>query len=789
MKYLQLLVSFNATKVVYCYAALIGFMLCLSLNKNDLYGQAINKSWQKFNQLESELPTPNTYRTASGAPGHQYWQQRADYAIELELDDNAQQVMGTETITYHNNSPDVLSYLWLQLDQNLFAPDNDTYKTETMNSKGNKISLSDLAKLHYDFDGGFKILYVNGQDNAPLPFTINKTMMRIDLPKPLLSNTSISFSIKWKYNINNRMTLGGRSGYEYFEADKNYLYTIAQFYPRMCNYNETTGWQHKQFLGRSEFTLSFGNYRVAITVPSDHIVAATGELQNPNDVLSETQRKRLEEARTSNKPVIVADQQEAEKREQGRASDKKTWIFEAKDVRDFAFASSRKFIWDAQGVPMDGKIIMAMSFYPKEGNPLWEQYSTKTVAHTLKTYSKYTFPYPYPVAISVHADRIGMEYPMICFNFGRPDSDKTYSARTKYSMISVIIHEVGHNYFPMIVNSDERQWTWMDEGLNSFLQYLAEQEWENNYPSRRGPAPNVVDYMKGDPNQLEPIMTTGEAINQVGNNAYGKTATALNILRETIMGRDLFDYAFKQYAQRWMFKQPNPADFFRTMEDASAIDLDWFWRGWFYGTDPCDISLEKVQWLQPDTRNPEIEKAFVQAQDAKKPRYITDVRNEQLKLPTIVNEDRSLRDFYNEYDKYKPLPYENEEYQKYKNTIGKEESKILTAGGHYYELTFGNKGGLIMPIIVQFEYTDGSKDLKYIPAEIWRLNDKEVSKIFWVKKEVKSIALDPYLETADIDLSNNYYPPQLVPTRFQTYKSTYEKYGVENNIMKKSKGK
>lgn len=754
--------------------------------------QADNTAWQRFAQLEPELPTPNTYRTASGAPGHEYWQQRADYDISLELNDDKQRIDGTETITYHNNSPDALTYVWLQLDQNLFDKDNNTAKTETQ-SVGEKSYFSDFAKLHNDFDGGFKLEWVRDAKDQALPYTVNKTMMRIDLPVALQPKQTVSLKIKWGYNINDRMKLGGRSGYEYFATDKNYLYTIAQFYPRMCVYSETAGWQHKQFLGRSEFALTFGNYKVSIKVPADHIVAATGTLQNPDDVLSENQRKAFDKARTAKEPVIIAGQTDAEQREKGHSTDKKIWIFSAENVRDFAFASSRKFIWDAQGVPMGNRTVMAMSYYPKEGNPLWEQYSTKTVAHTLRTYSKYTFDYPYPVAISVHADRIGMEYPMICFNFGRPETDGTYSARIKYGMISVVIHEVGHNYFPMIVNSDERQWTWMDEGLNSFLQYLTEQEWERNYPSRRGPAPNIVDYMKGDPNQLEPVMTSGESLIQVGNNAYGKVATALNILRETVMGRELFDYSFKQYAQRWMFKHPNPADFFRTMEDASAIDLDWFWRGWFYGTDPCDVGIENVRWLQPDTKNPEVEKPIAAQQNAQKTRYVTDIRNDEQKMPQLIDNDKTLRDFYNEYDKYQITSYDKEDYQKYVSTLSDNEKQLLQQKFNYYEIKLRNVGGLITPIILEFEYTDGSKELKYIPAEVWRLDDRAVSKIFPTTKQIKSITLDPYLETADIDLNNNYFPPRLQPSRFQLYKGSSQygsgTYGGEDNPMKKAKGK
>ncbi|MEL6925239.1 MAG: M1 family metallopeptidase, partial [Bacteroidota bacterium] len=562
------------------------------------------------------------YRTASGAPGHMYWQQKADYKISVELDDEQQRITGSESISYTNNSPDELEYLWLQLDQNVRAKDSDTYKTRTQ-SIDDRMSLRQLNALEPTFDGGFKIESVTNEVGQAMEYAIVKTMMRIDLPKGLKPGGQISFSVQWWYNINNRMQIGGRSGYEYFPEDDNYLYTIAQFFPRMCVYNDIDGWQNKQFLGSGEFTLTFGDYEVDITVPADHLVAATGTLQNPDKVLTKAHRQRLEEAKSAAEPVIISDEAHARKAEQSKSTKKKTWKFKAENVRDFAFASSRKFIWDAMGVKQsDGSTVMAMSMYPKEGNPLWERYSTKAVAHTLKWYSHYTFDYPYPVAWSIHADRIGMEYPMICFNFGRPEKDGTYTQRTKYGMIGVIIHEVGHNYFPMIVNSDERQWTWMDEGLNSFLQYLAEQQWERDYPSRRGPAYKITDYMAGDKSNITPIMTNSESVWQLGNNAYGKPAAALNILRETILGREQFDYAFKKYAQRWMFKHPAPADLFRTMEDASGIDLDWFWRGWFYTTDHVDIAIQDVKWYQIDSREPVAESQKRIKERNEGPRYI-----------------------------------------------------------------------------------------------------------------------------------------------------------------------
>ena len=731
----------------------------------------INSNQYKFSQLGSELPTPNTYRAASGAPGADYWQQKADYVMDIELDDENQRVYGEETVTYHNMSPDALTYLWIQLDQNMRAKDSNTSKIKTQNVN-ERMSLRQLKGLDPEFDGGFKLDYVKDTDGNNLKHFVNQTMMRIDLPKPLKTGESFSFQIKWWYNINDRMKIGGRSGMEYFEEDDNYLYTIAQFFPRMCVYDDVEGWQNKQFLGRGEFALVFGDYEVNITVPSDHLVAATGVLTNEKDILTKEQQNRMNQARKEfEQPVIIATQKEAEKRETKKAKDKKTWSFKAEMVRDFAFASSRKFIWDAMATDVNGKTVMSMSMYPKEGNPLWEQYSTKAVAHTLKWYSHYTIDYPYPVAWSIHADRIGMEYPMICFNFGRPESDGTYSARTKYGMIGVIIHEVGHNFFPMIVNSDERQWTWMDEGLNTFVQYLTEQHWEHNYPSRRGEPYKIVDYMKSDKEDLSPIMTNSESIMQFGNNAYAKPATALNILRETVMGREAFDYAFKEYATRWAFKHPTPADFFRTMEDASAVDLDWFWRGWFYTTDNVDISLNSVESYTLNSGNPKTEKAIKKQQREARPKTIAQQRNEKEIKETYADRDPSLNDFYNSYDPLDATVLDDKKYKDYYDKLSDEEKNFLNAGYNFYELTFENKGGLVMPVIFKFQFTDGTNEIVRIPAEIWRRGDKTVTKTFKRMKKVEKIVLDPFLETADVDRSNNYFPPQSEEDRFELYKS------------------
>jgi hypothetical protein len=728
---------------------------------------AQNTNESKFKQLGQELPTPNVYRTASGAPGPQYYQQKADYNISVELDDDNQKITGSERVTYTNNSPDPLNYLWLQLDQNKRAVDSDTRKISKGTIPKNPTPRN-IERLFYDFDGGFKIETVTNTSGKDLPYTINNTMMRIDLDKPLLKGQKVSFDIKWWYNINDRMKIGGRSGLEYFEEEDNYLYTIAQFFPRMAVYNDVEGWQNKQFLGGGEFAVPFGDYTVNITVPSDHIVGSTGKLQNASSVLTSEQRKRWADAQKSYEtPVMIVTPEEALEAEKAKSTDKKTWTFKATNVRDFAFASSRKFIWDAMAVDINGKNIMAVSYYPKEGNPLWEKYSTRVVAHTIKSYSKYTIDYPYHKAISVHANRIGMEYPQICFNGGRPEADGTYSSATKHGMISVIIHEVGHNFFPMIINSDERQWTWMDEGLNTFVQYLAQQEWDIDYPSRRGPAYKIVDYMKGDKTRITPIMTNSESIIQFGNNAYGKPATALNILRETVMGRELFDFAFKEYCERWAFKHPTPADLFRTMEDASAVDLDWYWRGWFFTTDHVDVSLNGVKEFDVKLHSPDVISKTKEAKKEAYKRHIGYQRNKDIQ--TVVKSDSTMKDFYNSYNPDKPTKQQEEVYAKTKESLTPKQKEILNSGKFAYEAEFENIGGLIMPLILEVTFEDESTEVLRIPAEVWIKSETKFSKVMIFDKKAVKIELDPFYEMADTDRDNNFWPAAKQESRFEGY--------------------
>ena len=728
----------------------------------------------KFKQLYDEFATPNMFRTGSGAPGPAYYQQQADYVMDIEIDDKNARLYGNETITYTNNSPDTLKYLWVQLDQNMRAKDS---KTPLISS--DEMPPADLPSrfansfLKEPFDGGFNVESVTQTNGKPLKIMINRTMMRVELPQPLAPKGQFSFKIKWWYNINNHVDGRGRSGYEYFPEDGNRAYVIAQFYPRMAVYNDVEGWQNSQFWGRDEFALPFGNFEVNITVPADHILDATGKLMNRKEVFSKEMMKRYNKAQKSyDEPVVIVTQEEAEAAEKEFSEQKKTWKFYAENVRDYGFATSRKFIWDMMAAKIGDKDVMAVSMYPKEGNPLWEDWSTKVVASTLKSYSRMTFDYPYHKAISVHAKNQGMEYPMICWNYGRPNKDGSYSDRVKYGMMSVIIHEVGHNFFPMIVNSDERQWTWMDEGLNTFTQYVAEQdfaEWypealsegQTKYPSRRGPAQKITRYMGGNQDFIAPIMTKGLNTYQFGANAYGKPATALNILRETIMGRDLFDYAFREYAQRWMFKHPTPEDFFRTMEDASAVDLDWFWRGWFYTTDYVDIGVKGVK------------KYYVSDKMSKslKERLEKAGRNIE-SLPPLVHliEEGSEDD---------DGSFSNENFKENTTTLKAylmdnftpEERAKLKTPKYFYNVTFEKPGGLVMPIIVQYTYKDGTKERVTYPAQIWRLNDKEVNRTIGSEKEIINIQIDPDLETADIDTSNNSWPKEVKESEFNTFKN------------------
>ena len=759
----------------------IMFLTVLTVLAQDIRNNPGSNHGNKFEQLGTILPTPNEYRTASGAPGTKYWQQRADYDIKATLDEKNLMLHGAETITYFNNSPDVLTYIWLQLDENEHSTTkNAGYPDGSSMGRGMSPAMIDnLEEAKTDNGLGVNILKITDLLGAKLKYTVNKTMMRVELPTALKPGQKFAFKVDWNYKITDRMTVGGRGGFEFFPEDGNHLFTMAQWYPRLAVYSDFQGWQHHQFTGRGEFALTFGNYKVAITVPSDHVVMATGACQNYPAVLSPAQLARWNKAQTSSEPVEVVTLEEAKKAEKTKATTQKTWVFNAENVRDFAFGSSRKFIWDALAANVEGKKVMCMSAYGKEAYGLYRPFSSKAVAHTIKTYSKFTIPYPYPVAQSIEASN-GMEYPMICFNYGRTEKDGSYTEATKNGMLGVIIHEVGHNFFPMIVNSDERQWSWMDEGLNTYVEYLTEELYDNKFPSRRGPAFAIADYMKLPKDQLEPIMTNSENIIQFGPNAYAKPATGLNILRETIMGRDLFDYSFKEYARRWAFKHPTPADLFRTIEDASAEDLDWFWRGWFYSIDPVDIAIDTVKHAVYDASIAVPAARTMGPRGLSKPEVnsfedISKIRNRNDKsIVFLTDVDTTLRDFYWRYDRGLE-PYDSVTKQPAMAMPAAEgltdAEKAKYASANLYEVSFLNKGGLVMPIILEFTFEDGTKETQRLPAQIWRKNENKVTKVFLTSKKAVSIQLDPMRETADIDESNNKWPNVAAPSKFALFKS------------------
>ncbi len=738
-------------------------LLCIILLALNAFAQTPPQTppWQgKFEQLGQTLPTPNSYRTGSGAPGPNYWQQRADYVINVEVDDTNQLLKGSETITYFNNSPEPLTYLWLQLDQNIFAANNMTDQSRT-GSIRDSLPAAFLGRVSgikdSDYKGGYTIASVKDMAGKKLLYTINNTMMRIDLAAPLKSNDKFVFSIDWSYTEYDRQLFNGRGGFEFFPEDGNYIYTFAQWFPRMCVFDDYEGWQNKQFLGQGEFALTFGNYRVRITVPADHIVGATGSIQNPKDVLSKEQLERYEKAKkTFDTPVLIVTQEEATQKEKTKSTAKKTWEFYAENVRDFAFTHSRKFIWDAMAVKIGDKNPMAMSLYPKEGNPLWGKESTRAIKNTLEVYSQRTIDYPYPVAYSVHTANQGMEYPMICFNGGRPNKDGTVSQQTLVGMIHVIVHEVGHNFFPMIINSDERQWTWMDEGLNSFLdkETIQERYPELNYTS--GMPKSITSFMRGEKSQMRPIMSMSDNMrnSEFGPNGYTKPSAALTLLRETVMGKELFDKAFKEYAQRWAFKQPNPADFFRTMEDASAVDLDWFWRGWFYTTDNVDVEVADVKWftMRSEQTDPEKKNVKVKAGDlsAKADGAATDFSKGPQEFSVINTDDRFFGEFRSRSDD------------------GEVRKKL--AGKNIYQVKFKNIGGLVTPLVIEWTFKDGSKEVERIPAEIWRINETEITKVFVKDKEVINILLDPNFELGDVEMKNNTFPKKAGDSKFDQFK-------------------
>ncbi|MDN3651745.1 M1 family metallopeptidase [Thalassotalea ponticola] len=771
----------------------------------------------KFRQMEEILPTPNDYRNAAGEPGKQYWQQQVDYDIDVTLNEKARRLTAKQTVTYHNNSPYRLKYIWLQLEQNRFKRDSMSELSADFGGIGRrgpatekptadkpgKISFGELRKQHAYADNsyGYDVFTVTDQRGKEMKVTMVGAQARIDLPNALEPGEDVAFNIDFAFNIVEENAISARAGYEHFPDDANEggndIFLLAQWFPRVSAFSDYEAWHNKEFLGRGEFTLEFGDYDVKMTVPADHIVASTGVLENASSVLTKEQRQRLKKAENAKRPVFVVTAEEALENEKAGTNKTKTWHFSAENVRDFAWASSRKFMWDAKGYHQGGdeqELVMAMSFFPKEGGDLWKKYSTESVIHTMDVYSRYTFDYPYPTAISVNGPVGGMEYPMISFNGPRTkwheDGSRTYTLAEKRYLIGVVIHEVGHNYFPMIVNSDERQWTWMDEGLNSFLDGVAGREWDPTIPWGVEPR-DIVDYMKSD--VQVPVMTQSDSVLRLGPNAYTKPAAALNILREVILGRDLFDFAFREYSQRWKNKRPTPSDFFRTMEEASGVDLDWFWYGWFYTTDHVDISVDNVYKLRLDTKNPDIDFDRRRQEELNKPSSLHVDRNEQEGIKTWLELNPDVRDFHDDNDRWTVTNKERNEYKEMLNSLEPWEreafARAVKEDKNYYVINFSNLGGLVMPILLELTYQDGSVESMHIPAEIWRRSPKSVSKLIVTEKgkQLASVTVDPHWETADVDVHNNHFPRRIIESRVEAFKKEKSKKMEYRDIMHDSK--
>ncbi len=422
-------------------------------------------------------------------------------------------------------------------------------------------------------------------------------------------------------------------------------------------------------------------------------------------------------------------------------------------MRDVAYASSRKFIWDAQAVKLPTNTAMAMSFYPKEGLPVWTEESTKAVKNALEVFSESTFDYPYPVCISVNTSNIGIEYPMISFNGGRPVNGQI-SEGAKAGMVGTIVHEVGHNWFPMIVSSDERKWMWMDEGINTFLSQrtMAQRypEWPHTVPS------SIVPYMKGDKNTMRPIMTNADndILMQMGSNFYQKPTVGYQMLRNSIVGQELFDMVIKEYSNRWKYKHPTPGDFFRTIQEGTGTDLDWFWRGWFFTTDNVDIDLAEVKWFKMQEDEVTVENTVKSGQSGE----------------TLGGGNKNATDFSNGPQTFKMREARGAEYGQFLNRLNDEEQRQALVGKNIYQLKLQNKGGLVMPVIIEWTYADGTKEIERLPAQIWRLNEKEVSRVFMKEKEVVNIVIDPNKELPDVNLENNAFPRSGEGSGFDNFK-------------------
>lgn len=549
------------------------FAAALPAQRRDEFARApeLRRDVTIFSPLD--LPTPNRLRTASGAPGPDYWQQKVDYRIDVQLDPATRLVTGRERVTYHNNSPEALDLLWVHLEQNILKKDSIGSATDTLSTMGGPSEASDGVMLGNVTSGG-----------APLTFQVFDTLMRIDLPAPIAPGSTFEFDVAWSFRVPTQVF----RRYGTMEVEKGTIWELAQWFPAVAVYDDVHGWNTLPYLGTGEFYTNFGDYDLAITVPRDHLVVATGVLQNEEQVFTPTQRERLALAKVSPDTVIVRGADEVgDPASRPPGDGPLVWRFRAENVRTVAWASSEAFVLDAASL---GSTLI-QSAYSEDSLPVWGK-STQMLRKAIDGYNRRWFPYPYPVATNVGGIEGGMEYPMIVFCSGQ-------NRRSEGGLYGVTTHEIGHNWFPMLVNTDERRHAWMDEGFNTFINKYSTQDW---FPKQHPPKPSTFAAMLKAPGV--PIVTQADRLNglQLGLLQYEKTGVGLYILRECILGHERFDFAFRTYIRRWAFKSPQPADFFRTMENAAGMDLAWFWRGWFLEDALFDQAVDTVQ--QGSTKRP-----------------------------------------------------------------------------------------------------------------------------------------------------------------------------------------
>lgn len=695
-----------------------------------------------FSPLGSLVDPPSATRGADGRPTSTYWQQHIAYDIDATLDVERRVINAQAELRYTNNAPQALDAIWFEISPEATTKDAIAHRSATINV--DSASVRDLRGLREQEErgGGLVVSSVADSEDRPLAFEARGTQLRVALPRPLASGQTVRIKLAWRVALVDLDRKGGRTGYMLLSSGDP-IFHIAQWYPQPVAFTDYGGWRNVPFVDHGEFAPELGDYNVSLTLPAGQLVAATGVLTNEADVLTGVERTRLARLRQGKVTEIVTAAEAATKR---RSSETRTWRFAARNVRDFALAASLRYRWDATLAGTSA--VRAMTFYPSEASALWRPLALPAIGHALDVYGRMTFDYPYPVVQAAFGPNDGMEHTMLAFSRYPPDGPNgTYSRERKRDFLWVLTHEVGHNWFPLIVNSDERAWTWMDEGLTSYLETLATLEWSGDYTTR----PNLPAMLGAEREATgrQPPMTPANAVVDLFPTQYHRPAAALQVLRELVLGRETFDRAFRAYARAWMFKRPTPGDFFRTINQESGADLDWFWRAWFFSTDHVDLSLERVAALRLVAVPAD---AIPAPADATPPANLTVLRNAAEGRRLMVEQVPRLADAYDRIPERTlagatPSAHAVVDVQRTLDALGQ--------GGVFYELDIRNRGGVVSPVPIRIDYRDGTSERYVVPVELWFGDTKRAQHILWRAKSIRSVTLDPDAATGDVDRGNN----------------------------------